>query len=165
MIVRKIISGGQTGVDIAAIDVAIELGIDWGGWVPKGRPQELGKKIPASYDRFAEHDSRDWLPRTHANVNDATATLILVSHRQYDRDGVLVGGSGRTLAYASGWKPARAKDIGEAGQPFPSDVEEVQDWLRRIKEPGCVLNVAGPRASKWPGGYEAARAFLRAVLK
>lgn len=83
MIVRKIISGGQTGVDIAAIDTAIELGLDWGGWVPRGRPQELGKTIPGSYDRFTEHDSRDWLARTRANVNDATATLVLVSHRQY----------------------------------------------------------------------------------
>lgn len=161
MIVRKIISGGQTGVDIAAIDEAIALGLDWGGWVPKGRPQERGSVIPASYDRFVEHSSRDWLSRTRANVDDAAATLVLVSNKQYDRDGVLVGGSGRTLAYASGWKPARAKDVEEF---IPSEVEEVQDWLRRIKEPGCVLNVAGPRASKWPGGYDATRAFLRAVL-
>ena len=161
MIVRKIISGGQTGVDIAAIDEAIALDLDWGGWVPKGRPQERGGVIPASYDKFREHDSRDWMPRTRANVDDATATLVLVSHAQYSREGVLFGGSGSTLAYASGWKPARAKSIEEF---IPSEVEEVQDWLRRIKEPGCILNVAGPRASKWPGGYVSTRAFLRAVL-
>ncbi len=80
----KLVSGGQTGVDRAALDVALELGIDHGGWVPKGRAAGDGP-LPSRY-RVRETPSEDRAERTGRNVADADATL-LISH------GPLTGGS------------------------------------------------------------------------
>src|SRR5437868_7117285 len=71
----KIISGGQTGVDRAALDVAIELGIPHGGWCPRGRRAEDGV-IPPRY-QLAEHESPSYDDRTRRNVAESDATLIL----------------------------------------------------------------------------------------
>ncbi len=75
----KIISGGQTGVDRAALDVAIELGIPHGGWCPKGRRAEDGR-IPDRY-HLTETPSSGYWPRTVLNVRDCTATLVVVDSR------------------------------------------------------------------------------------
>lgn len=74
-IVNKIVSGGQTGVDRAGLDVAIQLGIDHGGWCPKGRRAEDGR-IPGCY-QLAEADSDEYAFRTERNVVDSDGTLIL----------------------------------------------------------------------------------------
>ena len=145
---RRVVSGGQTGVDRAALDVAISLGIPHGGWCPRGRRAEDGR-IP---DRYAlrEHPSRAYAARTAANVTDADATLIL--HR-----GPLGRGTALTgrLARAHG-KPSCVVDL---AAPDPA---RVRDWLA-AHDVG-VLNVAGPRESERPGIADAAAAFLRAVL-
>jgi Circularly permutated YpsA SLOG family len=75
MKIAKIISGGQTGVDRAALDVALELGIPCGGWCPKGRRAEDGA-IPDKYP-VEENDSPEYPPRTARNVRAADGTLIL----------------------------------------------------------------------------------------
>src|SRR5258706_15582674 len=85
----KIVSGGQTGADRAALDVALEQGFEIGGWIPKGRRAEDGP-IPQSYRGLLETDSADPSVRTALNVRDSDATLI-VSHGQ------LRGGSLLTL--------------------------------------------------------------------
>jgi hypothetical protein len=85
VIIRKIISGGQTGADRAAFDAALALGLPIGGWVPKGRKAEDGV-IPAHYSNLRETDADDYESRTRLNVREADATLIL-SH------GPLTGGS------------------------------------------------------------------------
>ncbi len=70
----KIISGGQTGADRAALDVAIECGIDHGGWVPQGRWAEDGP-LPRGY-HMRETEVTQLATRTEWNVRDADATLI-----------------------------------------------------------------------------------------
>src|SRR5262245_15256371 len=80
MQVREIWSGGQTGVDRAALDVARDLGLFAGGWVPLGRLAEDGT-IPERYAGLRETETPDYAERTTRNVEDSDATLILYRHR------------------------------------------------------------------------------------
>jgi len=88
----KLISGGQTGADRAALDVAIELGLDYGGAIPKVRIAEDGP-LDSKYENMTELDTPDYDARTEKNVLVADATLIFT-------DGVLGGGSALTIACA-----------------------------------------------------------------
>lgn len=146
--VRRIVSGGQTGVDRAALDAAIELGIEHGGWCPRGRKAEDGP-IDARYD-LRETDSRQYHVRTRRNVLDSDATLILCL-------GKLTGGTELTRRYAEEHdRPLLVVDLEEA------DPKEIVAWL---KENGIeTLNVAGPRESTAPGVYEQARLLLIGAL-
>jgi predicted Rossmann fold nucleotide-binding protein DprA/Smf involved in DNA uptake len=145
----EIVSGGQTGVDRAALDVARELGLRCGGWCPSGRRAEDGA-IPARYP-LRETPSTAYPERTEWNVRDSDGTLIL--HR-----GPLRGGSAltRRLARRLG-RPALAVDL-SAGPIRQS----VRDWIAR--ERIATLNVAGPRESEHPGIHDQAAAFLREAL-
>ncbi len=145
----RIISGGQTGVDRAALDVAMALGIPHGGWCPRGRAAEDGR-IPDRY-QLIETDTADYPARTERNVQDSDATLILCR-------GEPSGGTELTirLAQQHGY-PHWLVDLDATVSP-----QEVADWLRTRKV--RVLNVAGPRESQSPGIALAAAAFLRQVL-
>ena len=144
-----IVSGGQTGVDRAALDTALALGLSCGGWCPRGRRAEDGP-LPARYP-LKETPSRSYPQRTEWNVRDSDATLVL--HRGRRR-----GGTALTLrlARAQG-RPALAVDLAAA----PS-AEEVREWIAR--ERILRLNVAGPRESEHPGIQAEAAEFLREVL-
>jgi hypothetical protein len=148
-----IISGGQTGVDRAALDVALALGFPTGGWVPKGRLAEDGR-IPDRYPGFREAPTADYAERTVLNVRDADATLIF-SH------GPLTGGSLHTLNTAVRLaRPALHVDLS-----LRSDgdaVSEIRTWLLTVRP--NILNVAGPRASSDAGIAAHASIVLRAVL-
>jgi hypothetical protein len=149
MNVMKIISGGQTGVDRAALDVALQLGIACGGWCPKGRRAEDGV-IPAKYP-LSENDSTSYPARTEMNVRDADATLILTRGKP-DR------GTALTISLARRCeKPFLVLDLGEIPDPL-----QVRKWLdaAAIK----TVNVAGPRESSCPGIAATARQFLREVF-
>ena len=90
MFPHKILSGGQTGVDRAALDVALDLGIPIGGHLPRGRKDENGDVLPVEkYVGMQETDSDDVNVRTELNVQNSDATLIF-SH------GALFGGSAYT---------------------------------------------------------------------
>ena len=78
MPIKKVISGGQSGVDRAALDVAIELGIPHGGWCPAGRRSEDGTIAPIY--QLQETNSRNYAKRTEKNVLDSCGTLILYRH-------------------------------------------------------------------------------------
>lgn len=147
---EKIVSGGQTGVDRAALDTALEMGIPGGGWAPRGRRAEDGV-IPGRYP-LTETETTDTNERTKLNVRDSDATLIIAR-------GPLTGGTGRTcdLAQALG-RPCLVVDL--AGAPDPG---AAADWLAR--ERPRVLNVAGPRESTAPGIHRQASEFLKAVLE
>jgi hypothetical protein len=151
----KVISGGQTGVDRAGLDAAIDLGIHHGGWCPKGRKAEDGV-IPARY-RLSEGPSPNYPWRTEANVRDSDATLI------YCYDSQASPGTALTVKYcARHGKPCIDVLTTLALFDFPElayaeIAEQISGFL--------VVNVAGPRESNHPGIYDAARARFRGIFE
>jgi hypothetical protein len=154
--IEKVVSGGQTGVDRAALDVAIYLDIPHGGWCPRGRRAEDGR-IPDGY-QLRETSSRDYATRTEQNVIDSDGTLILYANK-------LSGGSGLTLRLAQlHRRPVYCVDL-SAHDDFPDqrEVENVADWL---KHNGVrVLNVAGPRASTYENLGRFSEQFLMQLFE
>jgi hypothetical protein len=150
-LIDKIVSGGQTGVDRAALDWALQRGVAHGGWCPKGRLAADGP-LPEHY-LLRETDSTGYRQRTKLNVRDSDATLIF-------NTGVLDGGTLLTVDYAA--RRGRPCLLVQLDVPDHPDPEAVAAWLR---EHGVrVLNVAGPRESKRPGIYRETRGFLERVL-
>jgi len=148
-VVTKVVSGGQTGVDRAALDVALERGLPCGGWCPKGRMAEDGP-LPTRYP-LNETPSDAYRQRTEWNVRDADGTLVLSV-------GPVTGGTADTVAYAARLKkPCLVLDL---TQPCRSD--DVAAWTRTHQI--HILNIAGPRESKSPGIYAQAAVFLRRVF-
>ena len=146
----KIISGGQTGVDRAALDAALKLGLPVGGWCPKGRRAEDGP-IDNRYP-LQETESFYYPIRTERNVLDSDGTLILTR-------GKPKGGTALTVKLARAHqKPYLLIDL-SAGE----EVSPVRDWGRvhRVR----VLNIAGPRESEAPGIYDRAVCFLKKILE
>jgi predicted Rossmann-fold nucleotide-binding protein len=128
----KIISGGQTGADRAALDVAMKHDIATGGWCPAGRKAEDGL-IPDCYQP-TETKSRNYATRTKWNVRNSDGTLVL-------NLGVLDGGTLETVGYAASIKkPCLVVQLDDANH---SSLQEVVTWLHdnRVRD----LNVAGPR--------------------
>jgi Circularly permutated YpsA SLOG family len=149
----KIISGGQTGADRAALDVALESGLESGGWVPRGRLAEDGR-ISNRYPKLVETETPDHAERTRRNVRDADATVI-VSH------GPLGGGSQLTLEEAQRQqKPVLHLDVRALGATIAA--ERLRAWFEAGRP--RVLNVAGPRASEDADIYVAVATLLRTAL-
>lgn len=147
-----VVSGGQTGADRAALDWAIAHGVPHGGWCPKGRRAEDGP-LDARY-RLVETERESYRSRTVRNVRDSDATLIL-------NLGELEGGSLETMRIAQRrGKPVRALQLD--APPTDAELLELREWLRANTV--ARLNVAGPRESKRPGVYQAARAMLERLL-
>ena len=147
--VERIVSGGQTGVDRAALDTALLLGIPSGGWCPRGRKAEDGP-IDARYP-LRETPSADYPERTEWNVRDSDGTLVLTRGRPS-------GGTAFTIALARRHgRPLLVLDL-EQG-PDPS---EVQRWTEASEV--AILNIAGPRESQQPGIQDEARRFLEEAL-
>jgi hypothetical protein len=150
---KKIISGGQTGADRAALDAAIESGCEYGGAIPKGRLTETGT-LDAKY-QLTELHSPSYPERTKRNVVDGDGTVI-ISH------GKLTGGSFLTRTLAVNHKrPCLHLDVTAVGEN--GAVELLAEFIKEH----CieVLNVAGPRASGDPDIYEAVLRVMSAVLK
>ena len=143
-------SGGQTGVDRAALDAALAQGIPVGGWCPRGRRAEDGP-IPMRYP-LDETPTPDYAERTRWNVRDADATLVLTR-------GLPMGGTATTVEAANALgKPLRIVDLSATEAVAP-----VVAWLREHEV--TVLNVAGPRASTAPGSYAEAKRFMTKLLR
>lgn len=143
-----VVSGGQSGVDRAALDAALSLGLAAGGWCPRGRQAEDGT-IAERY-RLRETPLARVAQRTLWNVRDSDATLVLA-------DGRPRGGTLTTLRAAAGRRPllvvAPRRRPGRRALAFL-----VRHRVRR-------LNVAGPRESEAPGIYWAARKFLDKLFR
>lgn len=150
VMIEKIVSGGQTGVDRAALDIAIRNSIPHGGWCPRGRKAEDGR-IPDHY-QLAETATPDYTERTRLNVRDSDGCLILTRGRPD-------GGTALTLHYAYNLgKPRLLVNLnGEA------DTDSIAAWLKgnHIR----VLDVAGPRESKQPGVYAQACELLQKLVE
>ena len=148
----KIISGGQTGADRAALDVAIELEILHGGWIPKGRKTEDG--ILADRYQLEEMPTASYPKRTEKNILDSDGTLI------FSR-GTLTGGSALTRKLAK--KHNRPWLHVDLDKVVGTDaVQIIAEWFDE-NDIG-ILNVAGPRASKDPGIHDFVMGILEAAL-
>lgn len=157
MALLRVVSGGQTGVDRAALDTAVALRLPYGGWCPAGgRAEDLPEPpgLLARYPMLRETDGADGADpsvRTRANVRDSDATLVLVPCEQWDSPGT-----------AATIECCRA-----LGRPHlvatVTDHDTVAAWLAGLPD-GAVLNVAGPRESQSPGVYDKAGALLVRVL-
>jgi len=152
-LVKKIVSGGQTGVDQAALDVAIQLGIPHGGWCPKGRRSERGR-IHARY-QLSEVEATDYSVRTEQNVIDSDATLILYDGPGLSRGTRLTGQFARKHD-----RPMLKIDLRNSQSILT--IPAIQDWIQQQEIE--VLNVAGPRESTVPGIGERVRLFLNDVF-
>ncbi len=147
--IKKIISGGQTGVDRAALDVALELGIPCGGWCPQGRRAEDGI-IPLRYP-LEEASSSAYPLRTELNVQDADGTLIITWSAP-------MGGTALTIKLAQKHrKPYLVVDLAQE-----ANVTLVREWLNHNKIQ--ILNIAGPRESEVPGIYGHTTIFLKRLF-
>jgi predicted Rossmann-fold nucleotide-binding protein len=146
----RIISGGQTGVDRAALDAAIQLGIGCGGFCPKGRKSEDGI-IPEKYPLIETH-TYNYPERTELNVKTGDGTLILFA-------GTPDRGTQLTIELCRRHnKPCVVINL-----PDEKERVDVKSWLQ--KNNIHILNVAGNRESISPGIHEKAYLFLIEVLK
>jgi hypothetical protein len=156
--ISRIVSGGQTGVDRAALDFAIGRGIEHGGWVPRGRKAEDGA-LPAIY-RMTETKSSVYAQRTRKNVLDSDGTLIVY-------EGELSGGTALTAAHARRLgKPLLAIDVAASTIDTTHHIRHVacrvREWI--VRNNISVLNVAGPRASQNQGIYGKTLKLLERVF-
>jgi hypothetical protein len=153
VIPSRIVSGAQTGADRAALDAARELGVEIGGWVPKGRRAEDGP-VDECYVNLRETRTDHYETRTRLNVRDSDATLI-VSH------GELHGGSRYTREQAQALrKPCLHVDLDRL--TVDEAVNAVHEWLDGLE--GKTLNVAGPRESSDTEIYAATKEIVRRIL-
>jgi hypothetical protein len=145
----RVYSGGQTGVDRAALDVAIESDLEHGGWCPQGRRAEDGS-IPLHY-HLRETPEQSYSCRTRRNVEDSDGTLIIYRDK-------LEGGTELTAQLANELrKPVMIVDLAH-----PVNEGTFKDWLKQHRI--GILNIAGPRESKQPGIYQQSVDLLRRLL-
>jgi hypothetical protein len=150
--IKKIISGGQTGADQAALDAAIRYNFPHGGWIPKGRKTEDGR-LPDNYT-LKEMPTASYPKRTEKNIIDSDGTVI-ISH------GKLTGGSKLTRDLANKHKrPCLHINLNET-PPFIAS-SKVNTWI--IKHKIETLNVAGSRASKDPEIYKDTKYIIEGVI-
>jgi hypothetical protein len=153
-----ILSGGQSGVDRAALDAAIEKALGYRGWCPKGGWAEDLPEPPgllARYKHLRETPEADPAERTRWNVRDSDRFLVLT-----DSSGITVSKGtelARDVALTLG-KPCLVLDLG-AGDAL----EQARVFLD-VGEGAIAVCIAGPRESEAPGIYAKTRAFLRRLL-
>ncbi len=145
----KIISGGQTGVDRAALDAAIAAGLPYGGMIPKGRLAEDGR-VPEKYT-LTESDIPTYEYRTEQNVIHSDATLIL---------GYLPMRGGTHLTNEFCHKHSKPHLFIDLKQPHPE--QKILEWIKTVQPK--VLNIAGPRESKSSGVYKIAKTLLEKIF-
>ncbi len=151
---RRMISGGQTGVDTGALEAALRLGVETGGYVPAGRMNEAGR-ISDRFVGLVEADSADPAGRTRLNVEAAGTTLILTAA------GAASPGTDLTLDHARAL--GRPHATVRLGENDPGAAASAIRSFLSLHGAG-VLNVAGPRESEVPGIGGWAEAALIAAL-
>lgn len=158
----KIVSGGQSGVDRAALDFAIGCSYLYGGWCPQGGLAEDYPTPPGvlkDYPALQESTTRDYTERTELNVQDSDATLIIAPHLT----AATTGGTGMTQHFAKQHK----KPFFVACLNDNDCYEKARGWLQQHMHGHgglFTLNVAGPRLSKSPGIYQESLVLLKNLL-
>jgi Circularly permutated YpsA SLOG family len=158
----KIVTGGQSGVDRAALDVAIERRIRYAGWCPAGGWAEDFPNPPGLLDRYPqlrETPAADPAQRTDWNVHDSDVILVIVDAE------VLPASKGTQLA--SDLAKHRSKPTLLVDLSRPDAVQRTAAWLaEQLSASGeqLALGIGGPRESEAPGIYSKAAIFLHAVL-
>lgn len=162
----KIISGGQTGVDQAALRVAESRGLELGGWCPPGRVCESGRipdRFPLRETNQERSDGARDIPRslrTEWNVRDSDATLIL---RRLIPKEQLHGDPGTTWAFECAVLYGKPLLLSGVDEPADTNVNIVRTWLNSLKV--RTLNVAGPAETAQPGIGRLAEEFLLKVFE
>lgn len=149
---RKIISGGQTGVDRGALDAALQAGFPCGGWCPEGRLAEDGR-IPDRYP-VLELAGAGYRKRTLQNVLDSGATLVLFH-------GELTGGTRETVRFCERHGKLHLL-IDAAGTEAKAATELAAAFI--ASHGIVILNVAGPRESAWRGADDFSYGVISALL-
>ena len=150
---RKVISGGQCGVDRAGLDEAYSFGIETGGTAPRRWRTHFGSDFSLESLGLTEHFSAEYPPRTECNVVNSDATLILASN--LNSPGVSLT---RKLCHKHN-KPFLCIKL-----PFKeSDANEAASFIRN--QGVAVLNVAGNRDKEGSFNYDQSRMILNSVFK
>jgi len=153
MTLKKILSGAQTGADIAGLQAAKACGLETGGWIPKGFKTENGSqpKLGELYN-LKEHTSDHYGPRTFTNARDSDGTIRIAGN------------------FNSPGEKLTLKAIQQYEKPYidvsmsnPRPIGEVVAWLKENKIE--TLNVAGNRESKAPGITVFAEEYLTKVIQ
>jgi hypothetical protein len=160
VIVRCIISGGQTGADRGALEAAHDLGLQRGGMAPAGWRAEDGQIPPWYRTGMFESGAASYRVRTRANVGWSTGTLILSFGPLTEESGSML-----TSKYARAEGKPLLHIALQSTRPGPQReirIGRVRDWMNAhaIR----TLNVAGPRESREPGIQAAVRGFLVEVF-
>ena len=151
---KRVISGGQTGVDIAALRAAAYAGIPTGGWCPKGWRTEIGPQPELLQELgLRQHESHRYPPRTAANIRDSDCTLVIA-----DR---LDAGSKLTVELCAQMHRSALR-LERAELSADDTIARVTGWLETSR--CAVLNVAGNRESTAPGIERDAEGFLRRLF-
>ena len=153
---QRIHSGGQTGADIAALEIALEKDFPHGGWCPKGR-RSLAGPIPDCFE-LKETPSDDYLQRTEWNVRDTDGTVVFTLAKE------VTGGSLKTIDYAR----KHQKPCLHLSQADPQ-LESLESFANRLldfigEHDIETLNVAGSRESKEPGIHDWVREVLEGLF-
>lgn len=156
MKLRKVVSGGQTGADIAGLEVAKKFGFETGGIMPFGFKTLDGCR-PEYKDMYGltAHNSSSYVPRTRANVRDSDGTIRLAFNLESR-------GEICTLKaikdYGKSWI-----DVDFSSDSAKQAVKPVVEWLHRNEIE--ILNVAGNAEQTWAGTYEAALQYLERLFE
>ncbi|MCS6975634.1 MAG: putative molybdenum carrier protein [Gemmatales bacterium] len=158
-------SGGQTGVDRAALYVAVRRGLAYVGWCPRGGKAEDYPDPPgvlAQFPRLVETPSADPRQRTAWNVRDSHATVILADAQGLRRSpGTRFTQTVAELIYPRPLMLANVDDLDAASRV----AAWLDEWQRRLGEPCFVVNFAGPRESNAPGITARGERFIEAIFE
>lgn len=155
MKITTIYSGAQTGSDRGALDAAIEAGVPYGGWVPRGRRSEDGQ-VPEKYV-LKETGSAGYLVRTRMNITCSDCTVVFTH-------GTPRSGSMRTIEIANSLgKPCLHVDLSQATGDAAAGL--VLQWLEGVPQGKGILNVAGSRESSFPTIGEEVRCIMLVVIR
>lgn len=155
--IEKIVSGGQTGVDQAALAMAVEAGLTIGGWCPKGGLDANGVCVLHTYPTLKQASTPDPNERTMLNIDDSDGTLIVVP--RYPLPDSIVDGTRLTINYAvQQKKPHLIISLSNKAEAIGA----ILDWVDQCNI--HILNIGGPRESNWPGIHNEASDLFRELF-